>query len=161
MLWILCSSMMITWSVPPPSPSTPRPMSPDNSDCPPLPAEPHPPATLRGGWHQSASERTSCQPRNILGTARHVWPYPRCHATILYLSVPSQISSHSYYSYFTTNTNTQTNSNTPSHLYTNTGFHTKLLLHQVLCYDVLAHSCQVHSVFYISIFVLKRDICAV
>ena len=145
--------MMISWSVPPP-------MSPDYSDCPPLPAEPHRPPTLRGGWHQSGSERTS---RNILGTARHVWPYPRCHATILYLSVPSQISSHSYYSYFTTNTNTQTNSNTLSHLYTNTGFHTKLLLHQkkVLCYDLLADSCQVHSVFYIFIFVLKRDICAV
>ena len=131
MLWILCCSMMITWSVPPPSLSIPpAPMSPDNSDCPPLPAEPHPPATLKGGWHQSASERTSCQPRNILGTARHVWPYPRCHATILYLSVPSQISSHSYYSYFTTNTNSQTNSNTLSHLYTNTRSHTKLLLHQ-------------------------------
>ena len=147
--------MMISWSVPPP-------MSPDNSDCPPLPAEPQPPPPLRGGWHQSASERTSWVPRNILGTARHVWPYPRCHATILYLSVPSQISSHSYYSYFTTNTNTQTNSNTLSQLYTNTGFHTKLLLHRkkVLCYDLLADSCQVHSVFYIFIFVLRRDICA-
>ena len=32
---------------------------------------------------------------------------------------------------------------------------------KVLCYDVLADSCQVHSVFYIIIFVLKRDICAV
>ena len=37
---------------PPPSLSTPPSMSPDYSDCPPLPAEPHPPPTLRGGWHR-------------------------------------------------------------------------------------------------------------
>ena len=32
---------------------------------------------------------------------------------------------------------------------------------KVLCYDVLADSCQVHSLFYIFVLVLKRDICAV
>ena len=153
MLWILCCSMMISWSAPPP----------------------HVPRLLRLSSSSSRTTSSSHTQRRMApeciwpnlkqyighGTARlAVSPMPRDHfvsqRAVANILAQLLLILHHKYKY------------TDKLIHTLTSVYKYMIPYKaaaspkkVLCYDVLADSCQVHSVFYIIIFVLKRDICAV
>ena len=162
MLWILCCSMMISWSVPPPSLYTP----------------PHVPRLLRLSSSSSRTTSSShtqgrirapeCIWANLMpatqyighGTARlAVSPMPRDHfvsqRAVANILAQLLLILHHKYKY----TDKLKHTLTSVYKY-RIPYKAAASPKKVLCYDVLADSCQVHSVFYIFIFVLKGDICA-